>query len=252
MDDFYQSTEKDLAEIGKIDDGSHSGYPRFVVFGILSLSAVILIVVSLQMKSNLTLSIPQLGDGTLSSADSLSIVELEDEQLRQQDSDEDGLSDYEELRVYGTNAFIADSDSDGITDISELEKGTDPNCPEGQNCFTNETELSTGQESEFETPEVKALVNNPEELRRLLIEVGADPRLVNSLDDQSLQALASQSFDALSGVTPEKTAFLQGLEPDEIRTLLKVNGATDELLAEVSDEELLKLYQQSLLVEGVN
>lgn len=250
MDDFYQSTERDLAQIEKIDSGDHPGYPKFVIWGTILLSSLIVVVVFLQMQSNLTLQIPQFGDGSITTSESLSITELEDEQLRDQDSDEDGLTDYEELRVYGTNAFIADSDSDGLTDISEIENGTNPNCPEGQDCFNGtDSDLADQPQSEFQTGEVFDLVSNPTELKRILIEQGADPRLVNSLDDQSLQALASQSFDALAGGTPEQFALLQGLSAEEIRTLLKVNGATDELLEQLSDEELVELYQQSLALE---
>ncbi|MDB4501511.1 DUF5011 domain-containing protein [Akkermansiaceae bacterium] len=43
------------------------------------------------------------------------------------DSDEDGLSNYEELLLYGTNPDNADSDNDGYNDALELGEGTDPN-----------------------------------------------------------------------------------------------------------------------------
>ena len=55
----------------------------------------------------------------------------EDERLRSQDTDEDGLSDWDELNVYITSPYLADSDSDGIKDGEEISAGTDPNCPTG-------------------------------------------------------------------------------------------------------------------------
>ena len=42
------------------------------------------------------------------------------------DTDDDGLLDGEELLVYGTNPFEKDSDNDGTNDFEEIEQGTDP------------------------------------------------------------------------------------------------------------------------------
>ncbi|MCF7860138.1 thrombospondin type 3 repeat-containing protein [Patescibacteria group bacterium] len=43
------------------------------------------------------------------------------------DSDFDGLSDYEEVRVYGTNPLNPDTDGDGYTDGDEVKNGYNPN-----------------------------------------------------------------------------------------------------------------------------
>jgi len=52
---------------------------------------------------------------------------LSDEELRQRDSDGDGLSDYDEMFVHDTDPLTADSDDDGLTDGEEInEYGTDP------------------------------------------------------------------------------------------------------------------------------
>lgn len=42
------------------------------------------------------------------------------------DDDSDGLSNYEEKVIYGTNSDIADSDQDGINDKQEIENGMNP------------------------------------------------------------------------------------------------------------------------------
>lgn len=42
------------------------------------------------------------------------------------DTDGDGLSDYEEIRIYGTNPLLYDSDEDGIRDGLEIERGWNP------------------------------------------------------------------------------------------------------------------------------
>src|SRR3989344_4054423 len=45
---------------------------------------------------------------------------LADEKLKQQDTDNDSLTDYDELNVYRTSPYLADSDSDGYTDKEEI------------------------------------------------------------------------------------------------------------------------------------
>lgn len=67
---------------------------------------------------------------------------LDDETLRTLDSDTDGLSDYDELRVHETNPLNADTDGDGLTDGEEInEYDTDPN-----NADTDGDGLSDGDE----------------------------------------------------------------------------------------------------------
>ena len=43
------------------------------------------------------------------------------------DSDGDGLKDYDEIYIYQTNPFSADTDGDGFKDKEEVDKGFNPN-----------------------------------------------------------------------------------------------------------------------------
>lgn len=45
------------------------------------------------------------------------------------DSDEDGLSNQDEIRVFRTNPFLADTDGDGFMDGDEVKNGYSPNGP---------------------------------------------------------------------------------------------------------------------------
>ncbi len=47
-----------------------------------------------------------------------------------EDTDEDGLLDYDELFFYNTDPTDADTDDDGYTDGEEIAEGTDPKDPE--------------------------------------------------------------------------------------------------------------------------
>jgi len=51
----------------------------------------------------------------------------DDETLKTMDSNNDGISDYEALYIYGLHPFWDDSDNDGFTDIQELSRGTGAN-----------------------------------------------------------------------------------------------------------------------------
>ena len=226
-------------------------YPRSIIIGVITLSVLILFVVVAQLKQNLVIDFPDFGAGGIVEESTANILEETDEQLKLQDSDGDGLSDFDELRIYGTSPFIADTDSDGITDIAEIKAGTDPTCPEGEDCFGGTTDLAGEQkeDSPFETEEVKALLENPAELRALLISSGADPLVVGNIDDLTLQAVGKQAFDALSNPTPQKIEFLQNLDAEQVRTLLAASGADITTLGDISDEDLLLIYNQALFAE---
>jgi hypothetical protein len=49
------------------------------------------------------------------------------------DTDNDGLSDYDELNAYGTNPLDADSDQDGLVDGAEIARSTDPRNADSDN-----------------------------------------------------------------------------------------------------------------------
>src|SRR3989344_2699235 len=50
--------------------------------------------------------------------------------LTAKDSDQDGVSDFDEVANFGTNSLLADTDSDGVVDSIELIRGGDPLVPD--------------------------------------------------------------------------------------------------------------------------
>lgn len=62
-----------------------------------------------------------------------------------EDTDGDGLTDYDEIKLYNTNPNDEDSDKDGLSDYDEIELGTDPN-----NADSNGNGIKDGEES-FDT-----------------------------------------------------------------------------------------------------
>jgi len=50
---------------------------------------------------------------------------MEPKSIYTRDSDQDGLTDAQELAL-GTNPFSSDSDSDGLTELEEVQRGLEP------------------------------------------------------------------------------------------------------------------------------
>lgn len=135
-----------------------------------------------------------------------------DDILKNMDTDEDGLSDYDEIYVYKTSPYLEDTDSDGIDDKEEAERGTDPNCAAGTNCDLG-IEIVTSDDSILSEIEIK----NTE-----------DPK-ANS-DEDALQNILNGTIDAAG-----------------LRAVLLTGGMTEEELAGISDEDLMASYQEALL-----
>lgn len=167
--------------------------------------------------------------------------------LQTQDTDSDGLSDYDELYTYKTSPYLEDTDSDGFSDSAEIEKGKDPNCPNGAVCVSE-----AGQESTLDLPE-SADNLTPNQIRQLLIESGMTQEQADAIDDSTLQQLyqevLTEKSNAISSAPDNNSDSLlpdnaAALTAGQIRQLLKDQGATDEELKNVSDEELLAGWQE--------
>lgn len=140
-------------------------------------------------------------------------AEKESEQVALQriaDTDKDGISDYDELNIFSTSPYIADSDSDGRQDGVEITEGGDPNCALGKTCASTE-----------------------------LIQAGANSAFLNA---QAPTAPAATETPTLN----DAVSVLQGLSVSEVRELLQGSGVEAEQLAQLSDEEIMALYQDAL------
>jgi hypothetical protein len=148
---------------------------------------------------------------------------LDDTTLLQQiDTDNDTLTDYEEFEFYKTSPYLPDTDSDGINDNVEIENGTDPLCPEGDDCeFLVEPEEEIKVESDlsketnplgalgvvsesleetenetdynFDLNNLNEMMSNPETLRELLISTGKiSEEQLSQIDDETILELVNQ------------------------------------------------------------
>jgi len=181
--------------------------------------------------------------------------------LADKDTDNDGLNDFDELYLYKTSPYVRDSDSDGINDDEETKNGTDPNCPEDQNCS-----VSSVTPLEQATLPAQGELSS-EDLRTNLKQMGAPANLIDTMDDETLKQVYQDTLSE-TGITSEQLAGespsnLEDLEPspaneeitlqalqsvtaDQLRELLKQAGVDEATLSQVDDAALEAVYQQSL------
>jgi len=191
--------------------------------GLSTLTVAIMVMWFLQFKQNITAPLyRQLGfssnkeiEDVFSGQTMVSKEDQEDAALKTQDTDKDGLSDYDELNIYNTSPFLEDSDSDGVLDKVEVERGQDPNCPIGKDC--------TG-----------SLLTNPSAAATNSPEASA---AVSELISQPVATSSNSGDMGLGSLLPSDASSL--------RQVLLESGMDQAMLDQFSDEDLLGAYQEA-------
>lgn len=148
------------------------------------------------------------------------------------DSDEDGLSDYEELYVYSTSPYIGDTDSDGFTDKQEVESSHNPNCPASENCLGGTTEAASELDS--------AILTDPDDLRVALMNYGYSQEQVAAMSDEQLRA-------AYVAIITSEQPIAEPSQADQLRSAILQAGIVDEeTLNNLSDEEIVQIYNETI------
>lgn len=178
----------------------------------------------------------------------------EDERLKGQDTDSDGLNDYDEAVLYGTSPFLSDSDGDDIDDRAETLAGSDPNCPEGVQCGLAVGNVNTNGSVASNTNSAIGFGGDitMDQLRQTLINAGAPAYIINNTDDATLLALYQKALASDSGntnATVNDAQLIEGLNkltPSEIRQFLASGGVDPNVLAQVDDAELTDFFQRAV------
>lgn len=143
--------------------------------------------------------------------------------LQEKDTDQDGLSDYAEIYLYKTSAYLPDTDSDGVTDAIEIAQGKNPNCPSGTDCL----QLANEQRGGITTSTFSNLLDTTKVQTAEEVMLGAnDPRVIGA-----------QGF-------LENPPEPSSMSVAETRSYLLENHLVEEdELTELSDDGVRQVYQ---------
>ncbi|MFA4871825.1 MAG: hypothetical protein WC610_02085 [Patescibacteria group bacterium] len=206
--------------------------------------------------------------------------------LKQKDTDNDGLSDYDELYIYKTSPYLEDTDGDGFPDKKEIDGGHDPNCPGSDDCFggggtnVNGGLAATGlpaNQQEIITQQ-QALSNqllsgqaSAEAIRAALLQGGIPQETLSQISDEEIVALyhetmsggaTAQTAQVPAGSAATSTVVsgnsnqtslqfqsideLKKLSGAQIRALLLQEGAPADQLSQISDDQLKQIFLEKL------
>jgi hypothetical protein len=180
----------------------------------------------------------------------------EAEALKNKDTDNDGLSDYDEVYIYKTSPYLKDTDSDGYDDKVEVTTGNDPLCAKGQTCGVK-INSAVGETTATNQPTV-------EQIRQFLKTNGATDEVLSKYDDAALLKLyqevaGNESPTVTSGsdnsttsptatvqLTQEQKQAILKLSGAELRQLLIKNGVDATTLKEFDDDTVKNIVKQTL------
>lgn len=176
-------------------------------------------------------------------------IEVSLAELKNKDTDGDGLSDFTELYQTRTSIFLEDTDSDGISDAEEIRQGNDPLCPQGEDCsllklITPENRLSDILQDTSINTDLTLQTAALNEFRRFLLDNGMTEEDLGQLTDADLlsifEALSESEFISADALTNTTT-------PEQVRNfLLAQPGADPGEIGQMSVQELIEL-RDSLL-----
>lgn len=164
--------------------------------------------------------------------------------LKDKDTDQDGLNDYQEIYQFRTSIFLADSDSDGFTDLEEANTGNDPLCPTGEDCnllklITPTTKLSDVIEEVILDPNVTLQQAALNQFRKFLLANGLNQEEVDDLTDDDLITIFT-AWEEANQIEDE--ANLAEASPEEVREfLLSQPEANVQVINDLTEQELIDI-----------
>jgi len=197
-------------------------------------------------------------------------------QSQNQDTDQDGLTDFQEEYVYHTSAYLADTDSDGFADKQEIDAGSNPLDPNSTPLNKTKTEGNLQQtfDNLQQNQSTSGIVEmTPAEIRDLLVDKGLFTRdAVDKIDDKMLLEVYNETKQQ-TGINPENftqnntssispsaaqnpvqslgsISDLEQLTPAQIKQLLLDNGVAADTLNQVDDQTLKAIFLQAVQNQG--
>ena len=173
-----------------------AGFVLLLIFGIMSVGLGFL-----QIRNSLYAPFALNNKVSVALKDEVNTIDA----LRLRDTDHDGLSDFDELYVYGTSPYLYDTFSYGISDKEVITRGL-PLCPKGQDCAspatTGETNVGGGASGtpRYAPPDTLGpppadllkTLTDPKQVRQMLAGSGTDPKILNKISDADLMVMVNQ------------------------------------------------------------
>ncbi len=154
------------------------------------------------------------------------------------DTDGDGLSDTDEMNIYGTSPYLADTNSNDISDYDEVILGKGNNCTDILSCNAS-ANLSVISASSS----IFGEAINYDDIKKQLLEAGYSQEIID-------QITPSGSEIENTNTASSELEKLKNLSIQEIKQLLISQGATESDLSKFSDEEIQSVYIQTLNEEA--
>lgn len=152
-----------------------------------------------------------------------------------EDTDDDLLSDFDEVHRYDTNPLVADTDEDGIKDGEEILLGLDPKNPMTYGGPDAEYRVEQSIDVESEVLEKVNTEENPYQMSIDIVAAGYAER--NIVVEESKYSSVLQN-DAILGFVPELSYGLEGITDATLRFEID-EEYTDNILGLFPEDEEL-------------
>lgn len=169
-----------------------TGFVLLLIFAILGLTLGFL-----QIRNTMLAPFALNNDVPVSLRDEINDVDA----LRYRDTDNDGLTDYNELYMNGTSPYLFDTYGYGFSDKEVIERGLALCANAGKNCANEETPMVSStlpsgdnitQEAISAIDDYDKLLNDPAEIRKMLIKSGMEKDLLDKISDAEILSLVNQ------------------------------------------------------------
>jgi hypothetical protein len=252
---FQESGEKIISKVEK------TPMDKFFVFFLILISISAVVLGYMQFKKNIEgpaySAYLDRRRGELMEKYNTAAITTEEQlavSLKSQDSDLDGLDDWSEINVYATSPYLSDSDNDGISDKQEIVQGTNPNCPEGLNCSAITPTLTPEAQSNINgiiqdlgEADLQTVMQYEQDLisgKVTLSQLGIDNQPLQNLFDQLRNSEAASGTNLTADEKTQAIADLKKMTPAQLREELVSQGMDKAVLDQLDDQTISQMLEQ--------